>query len=298
MTAPADSPAVPAGDPYAGQDEDRSDQDAGYDDVPPDDDPDQHTEDRSEDRSASPAGDINDADERDEDASSTLALWEGDDGGLSASQRRALVALLKHRFISARTHQREWAALVANPRPLRARLNDLFMDLHIDPRQEVAYKRPVNAEGGGRPYPTLLYDAPWGREETLLLVFLRTRHRSDQAAGADRAFVDRAAMLDFIAQHRPAGSTDVSGDDRKAAKAVESIFKTGLLIGASTAERFEISGAIEVLMPMEKLKELLEWLQTTNTVTVTPLTSDVQLAVDPTVPSTHDSDIPTDESEL
>jgi hypothetical protein len=203
-------------------------------------------------------------DDTDREPTSTLALFEGDEGSLEVAQRRAIVVLIKQRFISNRTHPREWAALISNPRPIRARLNDLFLELVLDAEREVAYKRQVTPEGGGRPFPTLLYDAPWGREETLALVYLRTRRRNDQAAGADRSFVDRTDILEFIAQHRPAHATDVSGDARKATKAVESIFKTGLLIGPSTGERFEISAAIEVLLPLEKLTELLEWIRTQN----------------------------------
>lgn len=203
-------------------------------------------------------------DDLDREPTSTLALFEGDEGSLDVAQRRALVVLIKQRFISNRTHPREWAALFSNTRAIRARLNDLFLELVLDAEREVAYKRQVSPEGGGRPFPTLLYDAPWGREETLALVYLRTRHRNDQAAGADRSFVDRADILDFISQHRPVHATDVSGDARKAAKAVENIYKTGLLIGPSTGERFEISAAIEVLLPLEKLTELLEWMRRQN----------------------------------
>src|SRR5674476_1591863 len=47
--------------------------------------------------------------------SSTLALFAGDEGGLDLGQRKALVALLKQRFISARTDGPEWRALVENP---------------------------------------------------------------------------------------------------------------------------------------------------------------------------------------
>ena len=95
-------------------------------------------------------------------------------------------------------------------------------------------------------------------------MYLRTRHRNEQAAGADRAFVDRNDIVEFIAQHRPENATDRSGDARKAYTAVENVFKTGLLIGPSTGERFEVSNAIEVLLPLEKLTELLAWMRAQN----------------------------------
>jgi hypothetical protein len=203
-------------------------------------------------------------DDPDREASSTAALFEGDEGGLDEPARRALVVLVKTHFISAQTHPREWKALAANPRPIRSRLNDMFLDLHLDIDREVAYKRQVRAEGSRREFPTLLYDAAWGREDTILLAYLRTRYRSEQAAGADRVYVDRDDMLETIAGYRPAHATDASGDAKKAVKAIETVYKTGLLIGASTAERFQVSNAIEVLLHLEKLQELLSWLRTQN----------------------------------
>lgn len=205
-----------------------------------------------------------DVDDPDRESTSTVSVFEGDEGGLEVDQRRALVALVKQRFISGRTHPKEWKALTRNPRPIRARLNDLFLDLHIDTAREVAFKRQVAPEGGGRPFPTLLYDAPWGREDTILLVFLRSRFRSEQAAGASKVFIDRQDMLEFIEQHRPPHATDQSSDGKRAVKAIDTVYKAGLLVGPSTGDRFEVSNAIEILLTMDKLTELLTWLRTQN----------------------------------
>jgi hypothetical protein len=205
-----------------------------------------------------------DVDDPDRESTSGVALFEGDEGGLEGDQRRVLVALLKQRFITARTHPKEWRVLTRNLRPIQARLNDMFLELRIDIDREVAYKRQVQPEGSGRTYPTLLYDAPWGREDTVLLVYLRARFRSEQAAGAGRVFVDREDMLEFVEQHRPGHATDQAGDTKRAVKAIESLCKAGLLLGPAGADRFEISNAIEVLMPMDKLTELLTWLRQQN----------------------------------
>lgn len=231
------------------------DRPAGFDDVALDDDLDRER-----------VGDdlLDDVDDPERERTSSVSLFEGDEGGLELDQRRALVVLLKQRFISGRTHPKEWRALTRNPRPIRARLNDLFLELHLDVEREVAFKRQVVPEGGGRPFPTLLYDAPWGREDTILLVFLRSRFRSEQAAGADRVFVDREDMLEFVEQHRPAHATDQAGDARRVGKAIDTLYSAGLLIGRSDAARFEVSNAIEVLLPMDKLQQLLAWLREQN----------------------------------
>ncbi|MCZ2818032.1 DUF4194 domain-containing protein [Modestobacter sp. VKM Ac-2984] len=221
------------------------------------------------DRLEAPGGETPGLDELDvedpeRESTASVSLFEGDEGGLELDQRKALVVLLKQRFISGRTHPKEWQALTRNPRPIRARLNDQFLELHLDREREIAYKRQVSPEGGGRPFPTLLYDAPWGREDTILLVFLRTRFRSEQAAGADRVFVDRLDMLEYVAQHRPAHATDQAGDARRAARAIDTLYSAGLLVGRSDADRFEVSNAIEVLLPMFKLQHLLTWLREHN----------------------------------
>ncbi|WP_327007562.1 DUF4194 domain-containing protein [Dactylosporangium sp. NBC_01737] len=207
-------------------------------------------------------GAVDGGDDPERESTSSVALFEGDEGALELPQRRVLVALLKQRFITARSHPKEWKTLVANPRPIRSRLNDLFLDLHLDVVREVAYKRQVVPEGGGR-FPTLLHDTAWSREETALMVYLRTRSRSEEAAGTSRSFVERQDMLDHVAALRPAHATDHVADGRRTMNAIESLNRAGLLIGASTADRFEISPAIDVVLPLERLQELLRWLQGT-----------------------------------
>ena len=150
-----------------------------------------------------------------------------------------------------------------NPRLIRSRLNDLFLDLHLDVDRNVAFKRQASPEGGGR-FPTLLHDTAWTREETILLVFLRARSRADEAAGFPKTFVDRIDMLEHIASLRPPHATDQVGDARRSVKAVESLLRAGLLIGASTAERFEVSRAVDVVLPLERLAALLDWLENEN----------------------------------
>lgn len=209
----------------------------------------------------------------------SVSLFEGDEGGLEYSQRRKLVALLKQRFISARTHPRDWPVLVEHERVLRSRLNDLFLDLAIDREREVAWKRQAVSETGAR-FPTLLYDAAWSREETLVLVHLRDRLRAGQAGGDARVFVDREDIVDYVASFRPPHATDEAGDEKRARNAVVSIVKSGLLIGAASDDRYEISGAVEPLLPLELLQELLESLQRVNGAEAPPEPEDDDLFED------------------
>jgi hypothetical protein len=211
-------------------------------------------------------GDVDDLDVEvvdDEPVDDSVSLFEGDEGGLEYAQRRALVTLLKQRFISARTHPRDWTVLVEHERLIRSRLNDLFLDLQVDRAREVAWKRQATSETGSR-FPTMLYDAAWSREETLVLVHLRDRLRAGLASGDVRVFIDREDVVGYVASFRPAHATDVAGDEKRARNAVASVVKAGLLIPTGTDERFEISEAVEPLIPLELLQELLEALVAAN----------------------------------
>ncbi|HEY1133689.1 MAG TPA: DUF4194 domain-containing protein [Nocardioides sp.] len=221
----------------------------------------------------------------------SLSLFEGDEGGLTLEQRRALLALVKLRFITARTHPREWAALVDNPRAVVSRLNDLFLELVIDAEREVAFKRQAVPEAGGR-FPTLLHDTAWNREETITLVYLRNRHFTDSARGEERSWVDVAEVVEHLLSMRPADATDDAGDEARARNAVASIYKTGLLLGPATAERFEISPAVETLLPLERLVDLLAWLdEQAAASTETPETPEAPEAPGPTeTPETPEDD--------
>lgn len=193
----------------------------------------------------------------------SLSLFEGDEGGLTVDQRRTLVLLLKHRYISAALQPAEWRTLLASERLLRSRLNDVFLDLHVDLHYEVAFKRQAVGEGGDR-FPTLLHDVSYTREETILLVLLRQRFRSERAGGVDIVIVDRDNLVDNVAHFRPEHATDRFGDARRAAAAVDSLAKARVLLKTSDPDRFRVSAVIEVLLPVERLGELWEWLVEQN----------------------------------
>jgi len=210
------------------------------------------TDDRAAEEEPLPEGDVH-----------SFSLFEGDEGGLTLGQRRTLVLLLKHRYISAALQPVEWRILLESQGLLRSRLNDVFLDLHVDLHYEVAFKRQAVAEGGDR-FPTLLHDVSYTREETILLVLLRQRFRSERANGHEIVIVDRDNLVDNVAHFRPEQATDRSGDARRAAAAVESLAKARVLLKTSDPDRFRISAVIEVLLPVERLGELLEWLADRN----------------------------------
>ncbi|MFF1876524.1 DUF4194 domain-containing protein [Leifsonia sp. NPDC058230] len=188
---------------------------------------------------------------------STHALFDGDEGGLELDERRALVVLLKNRFITSESHPREWRAIVKSRQAISERLNDLFLELVISPEREVAYKR---AATGSREFPTLLHDTSWQREETALLVYLRVRARNEQARGEAHARVSHTELLEYLRENRPDSATNRVADDRRGGRAIEALKSAGLLVKTDEDGVFRISPAIEPMLPATALNNLLAWL--------------------------------------
>jgi hypothetical protein len=190
---------------------------------------------------------------------SATVLFDGDQGRLDAPARRALQALLKFTFISGRRHPGEWKAFMANRNEITSRLNDQFLEVRVDAERQVAYKRPADADGPSR-FPTLLHDSRWSREETVLLVHLRGLIRTATAAGHTRTFVDRDDLLEHLALMRPASATNRAKDRAAGERAIGTLRSAGILEGRADGARFEVDPVIEVLLPLERLEELLRWI--------------------------------------
>ena len=193
----------------------------------------------------------------------SLSLFEGDEGTLTYEQRSTLVFLLKHRYISAEQHPAEWRTLIDAQVELRSRLNDQFLDLHIDQHAQVAFKRQAVPEGDGR-FPTLLHDIAHTREETIMLIFLRQRFRSERADGTDAVLIDYDELFDTVTRFRPPDANDRSGDARKVENAIQSLQRCGILLKTADEQRLRITPVIEVLLPLPRLHALLDSLLTLN----------------------------------
>lgn len=193
----------------------------------------------------------------------SLAMFEGDTGTLHTEQRRCLHALLKHRYISADRHPELWAVLLADRDLIKSRLNDLFLELHLDRDYQVAFKRQAVTDTGDR-LPTLLREVAHSKEETIVMICLRRRFFAQRQEGDDVVFVDRQALLDEVADQRPEHATHRAMDEKRAIKAIESLGSAGILLRTPDPERFRISPIIEVLLPIEKLRALLTWFMTQN----------------------------------
>jgi hypothetical protein len=208
--------------------------------------------------------DVNDLEDDSEDTdefsdalglnSDMFALWHGDQGTLDVKQRDTLVALLKKSFISS-DDKDAWRTLMRDPGPIVTSLNNLYFILVVDERSEVAYATP--ARSADNPFKTLVRDAPNNREETLLLIFLRERHRAETASGQPVVYADVNAMLDYVVRFRPPSATDLSGNEKKVHNAIAGLVTADLLVKTSDTDRYRVHRAIESLLPLSTLNQLL-----------------------------------------
>lgn len=173
----------------------------------------------------------------------SLCLFEGDLGQLAAEVRRALVVILKKRYVSAERDPDVWRILVENRIALETRLNDMFLHLVVDRDYDVAYKRQAVPDGEGT-FPTLLRNAAYSREQTILMVHLRGVFRSGLSDGAEAVFVDSQELIDEVANYLPAGTTNKVDADRAAQRAVEALYTSDILLQTPEPGRYRISPII------------------------------------------------------
>lgn len=193
----------------------------------------------------------------------SVAMFEGDTSTLFPEQRDCLNAVLKHRYISAESHPEHWATLLANSAVIKSRLNDLFLDLHVDTMHKIAFKRAATPEGPD-PLPSLLRNVSYTKEETIVLVALRQRFLAQRQEGDDVVFVERQALLDEVADRRPDHSTNRSMDFKRANNAIDGLATAGVLLRTSDPDRFRVSAIIEILLPVAQLRALWTWLFRAN----------------------------------
>ena len=132
----------------------------------------------------------------------SAALFPGDTSTLTYEQRHTLNVILKNPFLSAAAHPTQWRTLLTDPAPIISRLHDNFISLELDREREVAVKRQIVNPAGDR-FPTLFHDSRLSREETVVVLFLRSHYRSERGSGNDRVFVDTSDIYDFAEHLRP-----------------------------------------------------------------------------------------------
>ena len=135
--------------------------------------------------------------------------------------RRALVSLLLHRYISRARHRVAWEGILTSENDLRARLDEIYLDLVVDHETEVAFKR--QQEGDDIPW-VLRREKALSRDASLVLIFLRREYAyADPDDGP--VVVTRDQIAEFLRPYREDGDSDDARFSRRVDAAVSALVK-------------------------------------------------------------------------
>jgi hypothetical protein len=185
-------------------------------------------------------------------------LFAGDTGTLDAAARVVLVDLLRRRYLSADANPQRWQALLEHQSAIESRLHDLFVTLVVDRDRGIAYKKQVRS--GEVEIPILLRDEAYTRVETVLLVHLRTLHQREQGAGEVAARVDAEELEQHVMSFFDPAETNLAARQREVRAAVARLATEGFL-DEEAPGRFRVTPLVEVVLPVDRLAELAEWLR-------------------------------------
>jgi Domain of unknown function (DUF4194) len=184
------------------------------------------------------------------------ALYLGDCGQLPLETRRVLVQLLAGPSLDGRRHARLWPVLIRDETVVRSRLADLFLELVIDPGQQVAFTR--QADVGELDAPVLLRRLPLTFLDSVLLLFLRQRLTQAEVRG-ERAVVEELDIVEHVAPYERATNTDHAGFNKRIQASVEKMKKNSILQKVRGSEnRYEISPTLKLLFSAANIADLTQ----------------------------------------
>ena len=135
--------------------------------------------------------------------------------------RRALVYLLLHRYISRARHRVAWEGILTSENDLRARLDEMYLDLVVDYEAEVAFKRQQKGDDIPR---VLRREKALSRDASLVLIFLRREYAYADPDDGPVA-VTRDQIAEFLRPYREDGDSDDARFSRRVDAAINTLVK-------------------------------------------------------------------------
>jgi hypothetical protein len=181
-------------------------------------------------------------------------LFVGDTGEIALDTRRALVQLLSGPSLDGRRHTKLWPVLMRDEDIIRSRLADLFLDLVIDPDQQVAFTR--QADTGDIKAPPLLRRSRLTFVDSILLLFLRRLLAQAESHG-ERAVVSKDDIIENLNLYEKSANTDKAGFTKRISASIEKFKERSILQKMrSGGERFEVSPTLKLLFSAEEVQKL------------------------------------------
>jgi Domain of unknown function (DUF4194) len=177
-------------------------------------------------------------------------------GRLPEPARRALVSLLMNRHSSAARHRAAWEGVVAFEDELRARLDEMYLDLVVDHEGGTAFKRQQEGDDVPR---MLRRDRPLSRDASFTLIFLRREYAfADPDDGP--VVVTREQVGEFLRAFREDGDGDDARFARRVDAAINALVRPWQILEPDPAADylFTVSPVIVPLLGPDELRRFEE----------------------------------------
>ncbi len=168
--------------------------------------------------------------------------------------RRALVSLLMNRYISRTRHRFAWEGILASENDLRARLDEMYLDLVVDHEAEVAFKRQQDGDDIPR---VLRREKALTRDASFVLIFLR-REYAFADPGDGPVMISRDQIAEFLRAYREDGDTDDARFSRRVDAAINALIKPWQILEPDPAVDylFTVSPVVVPLVGVDEIRRL------------------------------------------
>jgi Domain of unknown function (DUF4194) len=166
--------------------------------------------------------------------------------------RRALVSLLMNRYIARARHRTAWEGILSFENDLRARLDEMYLDLVVDHEAEVAFKRQRDGEDVPR---VLRREKALTRDASFVLVFLR-REYAFADPGDGPVMITREQIGEFLRAYREDGDGDDARFSRRVDAAINVLIKPWQILEPDPAVDylFTVSPVIVPLVGADEMR--------------------------------------------
>jgi len=168
--------------------------------------------------------------------------------------RRALVSLLMNRYVSKARHRVAWEGILTYENDLRARLDEMYLDLVVDHEAEVAFKRQQDGDDVPR---VLRREKALTRDASFVLIFLRREYAfADPDDGP--VVITRDQIGEFLRAYREEGDSDDARFSRRVDAAINALIKPWQILEPDPAVGylFTISPVVFPLVGVDEMRRL------------------------------------------
>jgi Domain of unknown function (DUF4194) len=166
--------------------------------------------------------------------------------------RRAMVSLLMNRYISRTRNRAAWEGTVTYESDVRARLDEMYLDLILDHEAEVAFKRQRDGDDVPR---MLRREKALTRDASFVLIFLRREYAfADPDDGP--VVISRDQISEFLRAYREDGDSDDARFSRRVDAAINALIKPWHILEPDPAVDylFTISSVVVPLVGVDEMR--------------------------------------------